>query len=161
MEIGLGSEATCFLWKLVHHLLPTEDRLSNIPPNNSSNCKLCPAPIMSDLTHCFFNCISTKEIGGKLLITIAHFDSSVTPDKLLRLEFQADGSQEMPLVWITAQTLLYLWTVRCTGKIVDSNQCRANLESKNLSPERKQISKRVHYSKRILQITCNIINKIH
>ena len=118
----MGSEATSFLWKLVHHLLPTEDRLSNILPNNTSNCKLCPAPIMADLSHCFFNCISTKEIGGKLLITIAHFDSSVTPDNLLRLEFQADGSQEMPLVWITAQTLLYLWTVRCTGKIVDSNQ---------------------------------------
>ena len=34
---GLGSEATSFLWKLVHHLLPTEDRLSNILPNNTSN----------------------------------------------------------------------------------------------------------------------------
>jgi hypothetical protein len=49
---GLGSEATSFLWKLLHFLLPTEDRLSRILPNTPSNCKYCPHPTTADTPHC-------------------------------------------------------------------------------------------------------------
>ena len=57
-------------------------------------------------------------------------DPLVTPSKLLRLDFQSEASMEMPLVGITSQLLLYMWGVRCTGKIVDATLTRANLESK-------------------------------
>jgi hypothetical protein len=118
------------LWKLIHQLLPTEERLARILPNSVSNCKLCPVPTLANLSHCFFSCVSTMEMGEKLLSTLAVHDPSVTPNKVLRLEFECETSMEMPLVWITAQTLFYMWGVRCSGKIVDSTLTRATLESK-------------------------------
>jgi hypothetical protein len=51
---GLGSEATSFLWKLLHRLIPTEQRLSRILPNSSEMCKYWPTPTVGDLEHCFF-----------------------------------------------------------------------------------------------------------
>jgi hypothetical protein len=45
---GIGSEATSFLWKLLHCLLPTEARLSRIFPNTSGT--VSSVPILSWLT---------------------------------------------------------------------------------------------------------------
>ena len=41
---GLGSEATSFLWKMLHNILPTEQRLARILPNSIPACKFCPTP---------------------------------------------------------------------------------------------------------------------
>ena len=127
---GLGSEATSFLWKMLHCLLPTEARLSRILPNTSGNCKLCPTPVIADLSHCMFSCVSTREVGNWLLTLTRQHDSSLTPEKLLRLEFSSEQAAEMPIIWIVAQTLLYLWGVRSSGKTVSLITTRATLESK-------------------------------
>ena len=63
---GLGAEATSFLWKLLHRLLPSEERLARILPNSSNNCKICATPTNTDLHHCFFQCVSTVEVGTLL-----------------------------------------------------------------------------------------------
>ena len=95
---GLGSEATSFLWKLLHRLLPCEERLSRMLPNTSSNCKLCPVQVNADLPHCLLQCISTSEIGNMMLSMVRLHDPAVTMNKLLRLEFQCEESVEMSLV---------------------------------------------------------------
>ena len=69
-------------------------------------------------------------MGAKLLTAIALHDPLVTPNKLLRLEFECENSLEMPLVWMTTQVLLYIWKIRCNKKIVDPTLTRATLESK-------------------------------
>ena len=127
---GLGTEGTSFLWKMLHQLLPTEERLARCKLNTTANCKLCPLPVTADQTHCLLDCVSTKEMGDWLLSLIRLHDQNVTPEGLLRLEFQCDDSMEMPLVWITAQTLLQLWGVRAKGKKVDKYATRATLENK-------------------------------
>ena len=127
---GLGSEATSFLWKLQHRLLPTEERLSRILPNSSENCKLCPSPTVANLQHCLFMCVSTREVGSLLINMVRQHDSSITAEKLLRLEFECEDSVEMPLVWILAQTMLYMWGIRANGKTVDRIITRAILERK-------------------------------
>ena len=119
-----------FLWKLLHLLLPTEQRLSRILPNSSELCKLCPAQTVADLSHCLFQCVSTQEVGDWLLSLVRQHDPSTTASNLIKLDFQADESYEMPLVWITAQTLLYLWGVRLSGKVANLIITRAKLESK-------------------------------
>jgi hypothetical protein len=68
-----------FIWKVLHRLLPTEERLARILPNSSNNCKLCATPTNADLH----------------------------PD------------DEMPLVWVLFHTLLYMWSTRLGGKIVN------------------------------------------
>ena len=57
---GLGTQASTFLWKLLDRILPSEDGLSRILPNNTSYCKICPTAVHADLVHCFFQCISTR-----------------------------------------------------------------------------------------------------
>ena len=127
---GLGSAATSFLWKLLHLLLPTEQRVARILPNSSEFCKFCPTPVSADLQHCFFNCMLTQDVGKSLLSAVRQHDPDVTPAGLLRLEFQAEETIEMPLVWVAAQTLLYMWAVRLNGKTVDLIVTRSVLETR-------------------------------
>ena len=149
---GLGSEATSFLWKLLHRLLPTEQRLARILPNSSEMCKYCPTPTVGDLEHCFFACVKTKLVGRSLLSAVRQHDPSVTAAGLLRLEFQDDGDNELPLVWVAAQTLLYLWTSRVSGRVVDLYVTRSILETKgSLLSETKFTNHRILINDRSLR----------
>ena len=126
---GLGPEVTSFLWKLLHKLLPSEQRLARILPNISDLCKYCPNPPPADLHHCFFECIKTQNVSRSLVGALRHHDPLVTTEGLLRLELRADGVKEAPLVWITAHSLNYLWKTRSGGKVADLILTRAMLES--------------------------------
>ena len=56
---GLGPEITTFLWRLLHRLLPIQDRVHRITSNNSSsspNCQLCQEGLLEDQQHAFFQC---------------------------------------------------------------------------------------------------------
>ena len=65
-----------------------------------------------------------------LLNAIRPYDPAATPAKLLRPEFEATEDMEMPIVWFTAQTLLYIWGVRLSGRVVDLVVTRTLLETK-------------------------------
>ena len=127
---GLGTEVTSFLWKLLHNILPTEQRLSRILPNSLENCKFCQNPVSADLLHCLLECVHTLEVGGWLLALLRQQDQTLTPSRLLRLEFSIDEEREMPMVWITGHVLLIIWKTRVSGKIVNLLNTRAALESK-------------------------------
>ena len=87
-------------------------------------------PATADLEHCFFSCVKTGDVGGSLLTAIKQHEPAVTPSGLLRLEFPEEGDKELPLVWITAHTLLYMWTTRVSGRVVDLYLTRSMLETK-------------------------------
>ena len=127
---GLGIEASNFLWKLLHNILPTEARLAKILPNSSKFCKFCPGQVTADLPHCLLKCVNTKLVGDWLLEVIKQHDTTVSACKLTRLEFACEPSLEMPLVWITAQTLHYLWGVRQSSTSTNMNITRSMLEHK-------------------------------
>ena len=57
-------------------------------------------------------------------------DPGVSAAGLLKLEFQVEESREMPVVWLIAQTLLYMWGVRTNGNAVELSKTRSVLESK-------------------------------
>ena len=106
-------------------------------------------PATADLEHCFFSCVKTGDVGGSLLTAIRQHEPAVTPAGLLRLEFQEEGDKELPLVWITAHTLLYMWTTRVSGRVVDLYLTRSMLETKvNLLRETRYAN------------AVNLINKI-
>ena len=80
---GLGSEATSFLWKLLHCILPTEQRLVRILPNLKEECKYCPDKT-ADLTHCFFECCKTRNVGTWLLSLVNQYDTIATASGILK-----------------------------------------------------------------------------
>ena len=98
--------------------------------NASPNCRQCPTAPIADIEHAFFHCVSTHQVGRCLLTTLRHYAPGLTPAGVLKLDFVEQGDKEMPVVWFVAQTLLYMWGVRKSGKIVDLINTRALLESR-------------------------------
>ena len=127
---GIGSEATTFLWKMVHNLLPTEARLARILKNSSEICKLCPTPKVADLQHCLFECNTSKDIGEWLLYIFRLYDRTVNATRLIKLDFKVEGPDELPFVWFLSHTLLHVWNMRRAGKISSIATTRAVLERK-------------------------------
>ena len=127
---GMGSDATSFLWKLLHRLLPTEERVARILPNSSANCRQCPNPTQATLEHCFFDCVCSGVVGQSLLGAVRQHDPSVSQAGLLRLEFESEEAMEYPIVWVTAQTLLYIWGERLAGRVGDLIVTRTLLEAR-------------------------------
>ena len=68
-------------------------------------------------------------MGRSLIGALRRHDPLVSTEGLLRLELQADGAKEAPLVWVAAHTLNYLWKSRSGGKVADIILTRAMLES--------------------------------
>ena len=62
---GLSSEDSSFLYKLLHQLLPTQDRINRIT-RESSVCKVCKAA-PEDLVHAFFDCLPCKDTSALLI----------------------------------------------------------------------------------------------
>ena len=81
---GLGSEATSFLWKVLHRLLPSEERLSRILPNSSSNCKQCPEQIQMQTCNSVSSSVSAPGRWGPSCST---WSSSMIPMSLKRRSF--------------------------------------------------------------------------
>ena len=127
---GLGSDATSFLWKLLHCILPTEERLSKILPNSSPSRKFCPYQVQANLEHCFFFCNLTRTVGNQVLTFCQTFCPGITPSQVLRLELHVNLTEETPVVWIVAQFLMNIWEARVKGKMADLFRVRSDLESK-------------------------------
>ena len=62
---GIESHLAAFLFKLLHRLLPTKDRVSRLRGEDGT-CNLCNEDI-EDLSHAFFTCSHSRVAGLALL----------------------------------------------------------------------------------------------
>ena len=60
---GLSMETRSFCFKLIHQLLPVNERLHHLLPNNSPFCPLCPGQEPETPLHRFFGCVGSREAG--------------------------------------------------------------------------------------------------
>ena len=128
---GLGAELTSFIFRLLHDLLPTKERQHRILPTTSDLCRLCQDDTLEDLEHSFFLCSFNREYGHGLLQALLPYDSSATPEKILRLDFNIpDEELELPMVWLTAATLQHIWNCRLSGRRTRLYSTRAEVESR-------------------------------
>ena len=94
---------------MLHQILPTQERLFRT--NNSIN-NLCKAPgcnEVDDLSHSLVMCVSNQQIGTNLMELLRHHQPSLSNSAALRLELEVEEEIELPLVWITAATLVSVW----------------------------------------------------
>ena len=62
--------------------------------------------------------------------TLSQYQPTISTEAALRLEFSVEDDLELPLVWITAATLLSIWEQRKVGSKVQPYLTRAQLEAK-------------------------------
>ena len=102
---GLGAEHCSFLFRLLHNLLPTRERLNRINSSSTITCRLCQDNIPEDQTHALFSCSFNNEAGQRLLDVL-----DTSPEKLLRLEVTVEDDLEFPATWLTSAVLLSIWS---------------------------------------------------
>ena len=129
---GLGSEHTSFLFKLLHQILPTQERLHRTKNEASPLCKApgCDHTAVDDLEHCLVECQANQGVGRHLLDTLRKYQPNLSTAKALRLELEVSEDLELPLVWLTSAMLLSIWNQRQSGTRVLPHLTRSLLEAK-------------------------------
>ena len=123
-----SSTTTSFLFKLLHDILPTEERLNQTIRNNEAICRFnCPSNSISNSEHCFFFCSKSRVVGSWLLQLCQTFGPA-TESCILKLNV----ADNIPLIWITGNTLQFIWSKRSAGKKADLKTCLAYLHTELL-----------------------------
>ena len=121
----LSSDIISFLWKLVHDVLTTEERLHATLGNISASCRYgCDEDHVANQIHCFFDCHLTYDIGQWLLKTVRIFSPN-NKANILKL----DVPDKNALIWTIAKTLQYSWTKRSSHKTADTSIFLASLDA--------------------------------
>ena len=143
---AMSSSTMTFLWKLLHHLLPTEERLFQTLGNVSSSCRSgCPENTVASLEHCLFSCSLICEIGMWLLNTVQSCFPLVNAENVLKLDFPANNTIE----WVVAYTLEFIWRNRSSRKKVGLTSCLGYLKFEAMKLEETPYSQ---LAARILEI---------
>ena len=131
---SLGSDLTAFLFRLLHHLLPTQDRVARLgggqtdPPGR---CNHCQADV-EDQLHAFFSCLKSLVPGLALLRHMQHAIPNLNPEDALRLELGHDLSDvdQLAAVCLLSTGLKYIWEARAEKKPIILYKMRAEIEAK-------------------------------
>ena len=129
---GLDTTMKTFLWKLLHQLLPTQQRLNKILSSKvtSPNCQLCQMGKIEDLHHCFFQCHFNQNVHQLLLQFLSLLMPGISTSQVLVLGFEAEPDDELPVVWFVGHFLKMVWQARADKKSIQQYQIRAELEAR-------------------------------
>ena len=127
----LGPNLTTFLFKLLHQILPTGERVSRILPNQTPTCTRCrdSGPSIDTLQHAMFDCSESQEAGAVLLAGLRNLIPTLTPAQILTLEFNSTEDLKFSITWSSGQFLFSLWPLRAAKKSIQLIQIRSDMES--------------------------------
>ena len=129
---GLSSDDQTFLWRMLHNILPTQERLHRmgLPNAPSPNCTLCDTPTPDQLQHSLLTCPQNMEVADWLLDKLRVHIPALSPQQLVLLDFgQLQEDLELPITWLVAQVLGEIWKLRKDKKAPRLFQTRAMLEA--------------------------------
>ena len=128
---GLPSDLTAFLFKLVHCLLPTQDRVARLGGGDGL-CTWCGIGEVETPMHAFFLCTGSLTCGRDLVGYVQHIVPELTPEKALRLELGSEKSdhQELAVVSLLACGFKYIWETRLEKKRPQTYRMRAEAEAR-------------------------------
>ena len=131
---GLESDLSSFLFKLLHKLLPTQDRVSRIVRAEAQIlglCQLCHREV-EDTSHAFFSCSHNRVAGLGLLGLVQGLCPDLQQEDVLQLHLGEDfpPDDELAVMYMLATGLKYIWEARQSKKQTTFVQVRAELEAK-------------------------------
>ena len=130
---GLDSRTRSFLLKLLHNLLPTQERLHRVLPNKvlSPTCSLCPQATCGDQLHSLILCPFNNGVGLWLYCCIRQLFPGMESTQLISLNFETNHISEkaFPAIWMIAKTLLIIWASRTSNTVNTIIITRASLEA--------------------------------
>ena len=125
---GLSPEQKTFNFKMMQSLLPTRERLARIGKVNSSNCIHCEAII--DTTHHLLTCTMSHQVAQPLRRCLENYFPNITPEDITTLKIPTSESLDLPVSWLIATCVGYIWQERLLGKQAKLDLCRAELFSR-------------------------------
>ena len=125
---GLSPENKSFLFKIIHLLLPSKERINHITPNTSPLC-WCNSGDTESYHHLFFSCEYNRESGQALLQCIRSYDRGLTETKVLRLELETEEPFMLASVSLLATGLQFIWDNRKSKIRTPLYSMRAELEA--------------------------------
>ena len=128
---GLPSKHLSFLWKMLHDLLPTQERLFRMKmPNATSNhCNLCDQNVPGILVHSLLLCPYNNEAGQFLLDVLDQVFPNLLPHKVVLLDFDAEEQLHLPMVYLIADILSQIWLCRKEKKPCHLASIKSTLEA--------------------------------
>ena len=124
---GLAPDDKSFLFRLIHTLLPSKERIFHLTSQGSSLC-WCNSGETEDYSHLFYGCTKNAEAGESLLRCIQSYDRSLSQEGSLRLELTADDPFLLPSTILLATGLELIWENRKLKKPTSVLLMRAELE---------------------------------
>ena len=118
---GLESELSSFLFKLLHLLLPTQDRVTRLGAAEGHTpglCKLCKTDT-EDTAHAFFSCSHNRVAGLALLGWMQNLCPNLQPEDALQLRLGADlpAADELAAVCVLATGLKLIFLLAILSDI--------------------------------------------
>ena len=112
IDYGLSPDRKSFLFKLLHTLLPSRERLNHLTRTTNPLCKCGP----ENYSHLFFKCVENDVAAQSLLRCVQSYDRSLTEERALRLERNAEEPFILPYITLLAVGQEYIWENRKMNK---------------------------------------------
>ena len=145
---GLSPGSKSFLFRLLHTLIPSRERVHQLGQEASPLC-WCNTGAVENYQHRFYQCRTNSEAGQALLQCAKTYDRNLTEVKSMRLELTADDPFLMPTIAILTTGLEFIWENRKLKKPTALYTLRAELELA-VSIRRKSSSRRVREAASIM-----------
>ena len=117
---GLDSEDSSFLFRLVHNLLPCQERLIRVlkPMVEVPHCSFCSMNVVGDLFHELVSCSFNNDVGYWLIRCIRTISPNVSASNTLELDLGFDVTSEnvFSTIWLIAKGFSLIWKMRAEKK---------------------------------------------
>ena len=124
---GLSPVSKSFLFKLIHQLIPSRERVSRLIPANSALC-WCGTGEVETYMHCFYTCAKNSDAASAMLRCAQTYDQDLTESKSLLLQVKADEVFTLATITILTTGLELIWANRQQKKATTLFMMRAELE---------------------------------
>ena len=150
---GLSPDNKSFLFKLIHELLPSKERLHSLGQSPSSLC-WCNSGESESYQHLFFHCEKNVLAGQALFRCVRAYDSCISEQKCLRLELESDDPFRLASVCVLSAGFELIWNNRKQRKTTSIISIRAEMEME-ISIKRKSRLRNLQECANIME---NMIN---